>query len=338
MLGVSSLRLASAAFALSVLGLGGGAISLRASPGRGSATAIPSVQARRIASECSGRRTYLPRWVPAGFQFSSWKVNVHNVLCDEGLTVHFQRGARALTWEAGGPLTFQLGCDGSTGSAVAHVNGRTIYRRSVRGREDVWACVRIGYPLILLATQDVASSAASSRDLERMVATAHQVPAGRARGARYELLPSSKIRAVANRFGAPLYLPRSLPGGFIFSEWSFRPHDFDTGGRDSLFVTFGRDGSTLDWSVLAGKDRYGIECPTKRTALSPKAFMVVHGVRIFLSVGIHGGSAWRCVPAKSVGNASPLEVSLWYSIGLDAPAMRRQVSEIVAEAQLVKRR
>jgi hypothetical protein len=263
-------------------------------------------------------------------------VNAHNVPCDIGLTVRFRNGAKTVTWEAGGPLTFRLRCDGTTGSAIAHLHGRTIFRRSTNGSEDVWACVHIGYQLVLLATQRTGEPGASTGDLEQMVATANAVPAGRAPGRRYELLPAEDVQPVVNSFGSPLYLPRSLPTGFIFSEWAFHPHDSNTDGRDSLFVTYGRDGAIVDWSVLAGKDRYAFECPSKETASSPKPFVVIHGVRVFLIVGIHGGSAWRCVRANTVGNAKPLEVSLWYSIQLDSPAIRRQFVQLVAKARLVR--
>jgi hypothetical protein len=298
---------------------------------------VPPIQARRIAAQCSGGRTYVPSSTPVGFRFSGWQVFAHNVFCDVGFAIRFRRGSSLLTWEVGGPQTFKLPCD-RNGLAVAHLSGRVVYRRVAGGLEKVWACLRLrGYTLTLLAFQHVGAGQASGAQLEQIVAGADALPAARAPRGTYELPPANDVRNLSARFGSPFYLPTELPDGFVFSQWKVRSHDPNIDNRKSLYVTFGRDGAALDWDVFAGTDTSGLDCPVKKTSLSPKPFTVIDGVRIFLIVGIHGGSAWRCIPAHTVGNARPLEISVWYSIAVDSPAMEREVSELVADARLVGR-
>jgi hypothetical protein len=277
----------------------------------------------------------VPSRTPPGFRFSGWQVFAHNVSCDAGFAIRFRRGPSRLTWQAGGPETFHLRCNRNA-LAVAHLRGRIIYRRVLGGVEKVWACVPMpGYTLRILAFQHIGHGRASVAQLERFVAGAHALPAARVRGRTYELTPADDVRHLSARFDSPLYLPTELPNGFLFSQWKFRSHDPNAEARDSLYVTFGRDGAVLDWSVHAGIDKLGLDCPINEPPLAPKPVRVIHGVRVFLRVGIHGGSAWRCIPAHAVGNSLPLEVSVWYSIGIDNPAMEEQVREMVADARLV---
>jgi hypothetical protein len=174
-------------------------------------------------------------------------------------------------------------------------------------------------------------------DLERMIGSAHSLPPGRASGSHYELVPVVYIPHIARAFGGPLYLPTRLPAGFIFSNWTLAPHDFGTDGRRALFVDFGRDGPVLEWSVYAGPDTLGLNCPGKHPRFTPSPSVTIGGHRIFHAVGVgHGWDAWFCVPARSIGNSRPLEVDLWYAAQLDSPAMRREAEEIIAAANLIR--
>ena len=140
------------------------------------------------------------------------------------------------------------------------------------------------------------------------------------------------------RFGSPLFLPHKLPPGFVFSHWAYRAHDPNIDDRASLFLTYGRSGYILEWGVYSGIDKLGLDCPTKANKRFPrnKPFVVVDGVPIYLIVGIHGGSVWRCILPQAVGNANPVEVAVWYSIQLDSPRMRRTLAELVASPRLVR--
>jgi hypothetical protein len=55
--------------------------------------------------------------------------------------------------------------------------------------------------------------------------------------------------------------------------------------------------------------------------------------RVYFGAGIHGARAWRCVPARAVGNPQPLEIELWYDIRLDGATMRREVLRLVTAAK-----
>ena len=300
------------------------------------ATSVTPVQALRIAAQCGGRRSYVPGWTPVGFHLSAWTAISHNIPCDYGLRLRFfHRGSSELTWDVGSPRAYSLPCK-SRALVFAHLDGRTIFRRVGHGVEEVWACLRTGYRPPVLASQSTGRAAASTDTLVRMVATAHVLPAGRSRGARFKLVPPADVRRLRRVFSSPFYLPARLPAGFVYSESKMVRRDYDVGDRDALFAVFGRDGLVLDWGVYAGRDTFGLDCPSKKTRLAPEKYQVIDGVQTFLRVGIHGGTAWRCVRAHSVGNARPLEVELWYDIRLDTPAFRRQISEIVAQAQLVE--
>lgn len=165
-----------------------------------------------------------------------------------------------------------------------------------------------------------------------MAASARSQHPGVARRGHYELPSRATARRMGRAFRSPFFLPRDLPPRFVFARWSFRPPGFDLEPRRQLFATFGRDGVLLEWTVLAGKDRYG-DCPYDHFA---QRTFVSNGHRIFFGAGIHGATALMCVPRRAVGNARPLEVELWYDIRLDGRAMRRRAVRMVARARLVR--
>jgi hypothetical protein len=171
-----------------------------------------------------------------------------------------------------------------------------------------------------------------------MVASAQRVGPGRASGAQYELVPALEVRRIAAAYREPFFLPKRLPSGFIFSQWQFEPHDYDTGGRRSVFVTFGRDGLVLVWGVHTGVDRFGNDCPDKLSRIARDHVRLINGRRVFFRAGVQGASAWTCVPAHAAGNMSPVEINLWYDIRLESSAVRRLATRMVATARLVRPR
>jgi hypothetical protein len=312
-----------------------------------SGSPVPVMQARRIAAQCTGRVSYVPTWLPEGFRLTSWEARSNTAACDLGPRLRFRRGSNELTWAATGnpEWTSEPGCSAS-GSVIGHLRGHAIRRRIDGSVEQAWTCLKeVGgrwasdgssLNLDIVASQKAGSGAVTSTELARIVSSARPLPPGSAANGRFELVPVAEARRLPKEFGSPLFLPKSLPAGFIFSQAEIRRRDPDTEGRDSLFVDFGRDGRLLEWGVYAGREEFALECPAKKAAFAKKPFVVIHGIDVFLNLGAVGGSAWRCIPAHTVGNPKPLEVELWYDGGLDSPAMRRQVSEIVANARLVK--
>jgi hypothetical protein len=170
-----------------------------------------------------------------------------------------------------------------------------------------------------------------------MVASAHPLPPGRARGSRYELVPAGEVKRIVRAYGAPLFLPRRLPAGFIFSRWQVLPNGYGhPSSRRLLLVTFGRDGPSLAWSVYAGVDKFGLDCPEGHSRFTPPRPTLIDGRRIFFLLGIHGASVWTCIPRQAVGNTKPIEVELWYDIRVDSPAMRRLARRMVGTSRLIR--
>ena len=273
----------------------------------------------------------MPGWLPPGFVFSRWSVLSHNVLCDQGPVVRFVRGSAHVTWRG---KRWQLPCRNQQFAASVAGNRTTFFRRD-HGTDTAWACVNVGFPLTFSVSQRSGSNGASAADLERMVASARPLHPGRARDTRSEPLPPAYAHNAAAAFGSPLFLPQALPAGFIFSRWHIVRSDPNVDGRRALYVTYGRDGPVLEWSVLAGTDTFGLDCPEKPSSLAPEHPVLINGRRVFSNVGIHGGSAWTCIPRNAVHNLKPLEIKLWYDIRLDGAAMRRMVSRMVATAKPV---
>jgi hypothetical protein len=289
---------------------------------------VPKVVARRIAAQWTGAYSYLPTWAPAGVALSRWDIVTDAGAGNDRLVVHFIRPGVDLRWEVSDARELArvragIYCD-------VRGTGKVLYRRQ-RGFETAWRCVDVGFPLLMsVAIGPRGDGRPTRRELERVVASGRPVSPGRARGLRYELTPAREVKRIVRAYRAPLFLPTRLPSGFIFSQWGFVPHLYDAGGRRSLFVTFGRDGRKLEWGVYTGVDSYASDCPARH--LQPT---LVNGHRVYLAGGIHGASAWECLPAHSVGNARPIEVELWYSIQLDSPRMRRFAVRTVATARLV---
>ncbi len=290
---------------------------------------VPALVARRIAAQCSGAWSLMPTWLPQGFSYRRWDVLSHNVSCDLGPVVRFSNGSVALTWRStDSRVEGTLPCNGR-GFASHRLDRRRIFSGRIRGALAAWWCSndkkisvteRAGGPTV--------------DQLEHMVASARPLPPGRAQGSSYELVPVRDVRRVAKVFAMPLFLPRRLPGGFVFSDWNVVRRDSDTGGRRSLFVTFGREGPTIGWGVYAGTDVYGFDCPQRFADPS----RVLHGRRIFYTVGAgHGASVWMCLAPRTVGNQEPLEVEAWYSASLFNPSFRRRMMELLATARLIRR-
>jgi len=290
---------------------------------------IPPREALRIAAQCRGAVSYMPRFLPGGFALASWKARSHNVPCDEGPLVIFEGRGRSLVWQVGDARPFARPRCGRRASE------RHRFKR-VHGEEFAWRCVRKPFPLVLLVRQSAKGERPARADLERMVASARPLPPGKATERSYELVPRARLLRLERLFARPVLLPRRLPAGFIFSTAQveaknrFHPRLLD--------ITFGRDGLVVEWTVQAGADDF--YCPSKATRerlrdpLGPSE--VVHGRRVFYLVGIHGGSAWTCLRRQAVGNAMPVGAELWYDIRLDSVAMRRKLRQIVGTARVVR--
>lgn len=296
---------------------------------------MPAAQVLRLAAQCGVRRTYIPTTAPVGYRFASWQVFAHDVPCDEGFAIRFRHGDMLLTWEAGGPATFPLDC---TGAPIARMSGIAVFHRVQGGLEKVWACPARADRLKVVAFQQLGPRRTSLGELVRMVSSARRASSDRAPRGGYRLASEAEVARMSARFGTPLLLPRELPPGFVFSQWATRAPDPGVDDRRSLFLTYGRGGYVLEWGIYSGVDKLGLDCPTNANKRFPrkKPFVVTNGVSTYLIVGIHGGSVWRCIPPHAVGNAKPLEIELWYSIGLDTPRTRHELAELVASARLVR--
>jgi hypothetical protein len=87
--------------------------------------------------------------------------------------------------------------------------------------------------------------------------------------------------------------------------------------------------------VSSGADRLGLNCPTKGKP-SAQSQTVINRRAIYAIEGIHGVSVWTCIPPNVVGNARPLEVSMWYDIRLHNPTMLRLAMRMIGTAKLVR--
>jgi hypothetical protein len=324
------------AAAVCVIAIGAGLHAAAAPGGAERTSLVPAAQLLRLAAQCGAWRTYVPTTAPPGYRFAAWQVFGHNVACDTGFAIRFRRGDTLLTWEAGGPETYALECKGAP---AARMSGTVVFHRVHGGLEKVWACVgRAAARSTVVAFQHASLRRATLRGLLRMVASARKASSDRAPDGRYLPASRAEVARMSARFGPRLFLPRELPPGFVFSAWAYRAHDPNLDDRASMILTYGSAGSVLQWGVYSGIDKLGLECPAKGNRRFPrgKPFLVIGGVSIYLIVGIHGGSVWRCIPSDAAGSAKPVEVEVWYSIGLDGPRMRRALAELVASARLVR--
>ena len=311
-----------------------------AAPANSAAPVSPDV-ARRIAAVWGGTLTFLPRWAPSGVTAAHWwSESCACAMDDNRLRVWFARGGSRLEWVVSDPqevdrIRAHLGCE-----------GRAIQHRVEGKFETVWGCVRSsgrwgpGFDLIrrlLISVRQRVDRPGrfSVRQLERMVASAGPVAPGRAPGSRYELPSPGEVARISRAFRSPAPLPAVLPPGFLYSDWSLAPRGNIGDHRRDLTVGFGRDSlfAQLVWDVQSGVDSQGLDCPRKASERWPRR-VIVHGRPIYVNVGIHGAQVWTCLPPHAAGNARPLELSLWYDIRLNTPAMRRLAIRMVATARV----
>jgi hypothetical protein len=301
-------------------------------------TGVPHQQANRIAAEYRGAEAFLPRRVPEGFAFSRWWTASDCGPCGLRLVVHFVHGRGDLRWETffpEDPTRRRLDCRHQPRVATV-IEGRKISYRRLGGIETAWFCIPHRFHETVSVSHRVGGDGVTPRDLERMVASARPQAPGRARGSRYELPGRAATRHMGRAFKSPFFLPRIVPRGFVFTRSTVHRAGFDLEPRRTLRATFGRDGVLLEWTIFAGVDKYGFDCPRHGKPPDAQHRFTAHGQRVFLSAGIHGATAWRCLPRHAVGNTRPLEVELWYDINLDGKKMRRRAVQMVATARLFR--
>jgi hypothetical protein len=277
-----------------------------------------------------------------------WSETCARATDDNRLVVRFRRRQTRLDRVVTDPQEIHRRAAGivcrSRRFAARVVDGRAVFYRRGPRSEIAWACIpalgrwaRFMDPVgrLTISLQQVSGRAGrlSPSELERMVASARPSPPGRTRRSGYELPSRSEVERMAAAFRRPLLLPTRLRGGFIFSDWNVAARaepGFDD--RRRLSVVFGRDSlfAKIDWSVSSGVERLGLDCPRKH---APRPLRVIDGRRIYANEGIHGVSVWTCLARNRVGNASPLEVSLWYDIRLHSPAMLRLAMRMVGTAK-----
>ena len=312
------------------------------------APVVSPAKARRVAAQWGGALTYLPRWAPRGVGLSHWWSETCACATDDNrLVVRFRRRQTRLDWVVTDPQQIHRRAAGIVcrSRIAAHiVGGRAVFYRRLRASEIAWTCIGVSAPwapgmdpvgALTISVQQASGRPGRLRpyELERMVASARPSPPGRTRGSRYELPSRHEVGRMAAAFQRPLLLPRKLPGGFIFSDWNVTARaypGFDD--RRRLSVVFGRDSlfAKLDWTVSSGVDTTGLDCALKHR---PPPVTVIDGRPIYANEGIHGVNVWTCIPPHRVGNASPLEVSLWYDIRLHSPAMLRLAMRMVGTAK-----
>ena len=292
---------------------------------------VPAAAAHRIAAAYRGGEAFLPRHVPAGFTFSRWWTASDCGPCGLRLVVHFAKPHSGLKWETFFPEQpiRRPDCRHQP-DVVGVIDGRIVSYRRHGQLETAWICLADHYHETVVVSHRLGRvDGVTARDLEGMVASARPQPPGRAPGRRYELPTRAMTRAMGRTYRSPFLLPRFLPRGFVFTGWRVNPPDLDFEKRRTLQLRFGRDGTRLLWTVLSGVDRYG-DCPRDHFA---QHTFVSHGRRVFFGAGIHGATAHTCLPPNAVGNTRPLDVELWYDIGLDGRKMRRRAVRMVATAR-----
>ena len=316
------------------------------------AAAVPPAKARRVAAQWGGALTFLPRWAPSGVVLSHWWSETCACATDDNrLVVRLWRRQTRLDWVVSDPQEIHRRPAGivcrSRRFAARVVYGRPVFYRHGPRSEVAWTCIPASgrwapfmdpVGKLTISLRQVSGRAGRLRpsELERMVAGAQPSPPGRTRRSRYELPARGEVERMAAAFRRPLLLPTRLPGGFIFSDWSVAARGepgFDD--RRQLSLVFGRDSlfARIGWTVSSGVERLGLDCPRKNRR---RPLSVIHGRPVYGNEGIHGVSVWTCLPPNRVGNASPLEVSLWYDIRLHSRAMLRLAMRMVGNAKLVR--
>jgi hypothetical protein len=313
------------------------------------APVVSPAKARRVAAQWGGALTYLPRWAPRGVVLSHWWSETCACATDDNrLVVRFRRRQTRFDWVVTDPQEIHrrpagIVCRGRRFAARV-VDGRAVFYRRGPRSEVAWTCMYTSgrwapfmdpVGKLTISLRQVSGRAGRLRpsELERMVASARPSPPGRTLRSRYELPPRGEVERMAAAFRRPLLLPTRLPGGFIFSDWNVDARaepGFDD--RRRLSFVFGRDSlfAKIDWTVSSGVDTSGLDCPLKN---KPPRVTVIDGRPIYANEGIHGVSVWTCLPPHRGGNASPLEVALWYDIRLHSPEMLRLAMRMVGTAK-----
>jgi hypothetical protein len=294
----------------------------------------PRAVTHRIAADYGGAVAFLPRRVPAGFTFSRWWTASDCGPCGLRLVVRFAKPHSGLKWETFFPeQPIRTPDCRHQAYVVGVIDGRKVSYRRRGGAEMAWICLPAHYHETVVVSHRLdRGDGVTAHDLERMVASARPQPPGRARGRRYELPTHAATGAMKRKYRAPFFVPRSLPHGFVFTGWRVNPPDLAYEKRHTLQLRFGRDGILLQWTVLSGVDPLG-DCP--RDHYAQRTFRR-NGRLVFFGAGIHGATAHTCLRRLAVGNARPLDVELWYDIGLDGTEMRRRAVRMVATARLFR--
>jgi hypothetical protein len=321
---------------------------------RASTPVVSPAKARRIAGVWGDTLTFLPTWAPPGVEPWHWRSETCACGTDDNrLIVQFKRERTRLDWEVSDRHEFdriRAGIVCRAGKfATRVIAARTVFYRA--DTDTAWVCIPIPagarwYPatgkpviaprgnLIVSVRQDAGRTGRLRRaELQRVVASARRpsLPARTSRS-RYEPPGQDEVRRMAVAFRRPLFLPRRLPGGFIYSDWSVATRSF--GQQRELTVRFGRDSlfAQILWDVSSGFDACGLW----KGKLRPQA--VINCRAIYANAGIHGVEVSTCFTPKTVGNAKPLAVGMWYDIRLHNPKMLRLAMRLIGTARLVRNR
>jgi hypothetical protein len=323
------------------------------------AKGVSRAKARRIAAVWGGTLTFLPAWMPSGVVASHWWSETCACGTDDSrLVVQLRRRQARLEWDVSDRQEFDrvragIACRGGKAQARVIAGRRVFYRRDL---DMAWSCIPIPagarwYPSsgraviaplgkLIVSVRQVARGAGGlmAAELERMVAGARRSSVrGRTSRSRYELPSHSEVRRMVAAFRRPAFLPTRLPGGFIYSDWRVAARIDSDDPRRQLSIGFGRDSlfQQILWDVSSGPDRLGLNCPSEH---KPRPLAVINGRTIYANEGIHGVSVWTCFAPKTMGNAKPLEVSMWYDIRLHNGKMLRLAMRMIGTAKLGRAR
>jgi hypothetical protein len=339
-------------------GSGGGVNAMERHAGA-SAPVVAPAKARRIAAVWGSTLTFLPTWAPSGIVPRHWRSETCACGTDDNrLVVQFEHGQSRLDWEVSDQREFDrvragIGCrPGKVATQV--IAGRTVFYRP--DMDTAWMCIPVpararwypatGSPAIAprgkltISIRQIAGRTGRLQpgNLQRMVASARSSASpGRTSPSRYELPSQNEVRRMLVAFRRALFLPTRLPGGFIYSDWALVARTGIGGPQRELTVGFGRDSlfKQMAWHVSSGADNPGLDCLSKH---KPRPQAVINGRSIYANEGIHGVDVWTCFASKTVGNAKPLVVGLWYDIRLHNPKMLYLAMRMIGAARLVRTR